>query len=311
MDSKPVVSVHNLKMESVDNHSFVKLNDIENSQSMSTLSFEALSQATSSPSNTSAPNFNMDLSKQSESKSPQKKRKTWGQKLPEPTTCLPPRKRAKTEAEKEQRRIERVKRNRQAAHNSRERKRVEHEKLIDEKNLFLQECRRLQAQLEHAQQQIRDLGQEPTELNLDYIPGITGNLDNIKFEQSEYALEGYPPVDTPAQSNQSSHNTPSLSNTASPSEGSLPYTPSVVAQDIELTQQSAALLCSLGPQCRSISWLDLANLLLQQWTLWMRLTSATTSTAMCPTLPSSRTTISSSIRSIPPIISRPSPILLS
>ncbi|KAK5169434.1 transcription factor that binds to CRE motif [Saxophila tyrrhenica] len=56
---------------------------------------------------------------------PAKKRKSWGQQLPEPTTTLPPRKRAKTEDEKEQRRIERIKRNRAAAHNSRERKRRE------------------------------------------------------------------------------------------------------------------------------------------------------------------------------------------
>lgn len=60
---------------------------------------------------------------------PAKKRKSWGQQLPEPTTSLPPRKRAKTDQEKEQRRIERIKRNRAAAHNSRERKRQEAETL--------------------------------------------------------------------------------------------------------------------------------------------------------------------------------------
>ncbi|KAK4956818.1 transcription factor that binds to CRE motif [Elasticomyces elasticus] len=60
---------------------------------------------------------------------PAKKRKSWGQSLPEPTTALPPRKRAKTDDEKEQRRIERIKRNRAAAHNSRERKRQETEGL--------------------------------------------------------------------------------------------------------------------------------------------------------------------------------------
>lgn len=58
-----------------------------------------------------------------------KKRKSWGQELPEPKTALPPRKRAKTDDEKEQRRIERIKRNRAAAHNSRERKRQETETL--------------------------------------------------------------------------------------------------------------------------------------------------------------------------------------
>ncbi|GME63430.1 hypothetical protein GTA08_BOTSDO05666 [Neofusicoccum parvum] len=65
-----------------------------------------------------------------------KKRKSWGQVLPEPKTNLPPRKRAKTADEKEQRRIERVKRNRLAAHNSRERKREEMEKLTNERDHY-------------------------------------------------------------------------------------------------------------------------------------------------------------------------------
>ncbi|KAL0265262.1 transcription factor that binds to CRE motif [Diplodia seriata] len=67
-------------------------------------------------------------------KSQPKKRKSWGQVLPEPKTNLPPRKRAKTADEKEQRRIERVKRNRLAAHNSRERKREEMERLTAERD---------------------------------------------------------------------------------------------------------------------------------------------------------------------------------
>lgn len=93
-----------------------------------------------------------DASKPEGEKKPVKKRKSWGQVLPTPTTNLPPRyvhsspllfsqlhksnqanfhprKRAKTEPEKEQRRIERVIRNRQAAQTSRERKRLEYEAL--------------------------------------------------------------------------------------------------------------------------------------------------------------------------------------
>ncbi|KAL7816741.1 transcriptional activator hac1 [Trichoderma gracile] len=65
----------------------------------------------------------------SSEKKPVKKRKSWGQVLPEPKTNLPPRKRAKTEDEKEQRRVERVLRNRRAAQSSRERKRLEVEAL--------------------------------------------------------------------------------------------------------------------------------------------------------------------------------------
>ncbi|KAI1080118.1 hypothetical protein F5B20DRAFT_589521 [Whalleya microplaca] len=66
---------------------------------------------------------------ESNEKKQTKKRKSWGQVLPEPKTNLPPRKRAKTEDEKEQRRVERVLRNRRAAQSSRERKRQEVEAL--------------------------------------------------------------------------------------------------------------------------------------------------------------------------------------
>ncbi|KAF7560052.1 hypothetical protein G7046_g4111 [Stylonectria norvegica] len=67
-----------------------------------------------------------------------KKRKSWGQVLPEPKTNLPPRKRAKTQDEKEQRRVERVLRNRRAAQSSRERKRLEVEAL-EQKNKVLED----------------------------------------------------------------------------------------------------------------------------------------------------------------------------
>ncbi|KAI1825863.1 hypothetical protein F4861DRAFT_500125 [Xylaria intraflava] len=70
-------------------------------------------------------------------KKPVKKRKSWGQVLPEPKTNLPPRKRAKTEDEKEQRRVERVLRNRRAAQSSRERKRQEVEAL-EQRNAALE-----------------------------------------------------------------------------------------------------------------------------------------------------------------------------
>lgn len=80
-------------------------------------------------------------------KKPVKKRKSWGQQLPEPTTNLPPRKRAKTEAEKEQRRVERVLRNRRAAQSSRERKRQEVEKLDEEKQQLERTLRDMELQL--------------------------------------------------------------------------------------------------------------------------------------------------------------------
>lgn len=86
-----------------------------------------------------------DSSPASGEKKPVKKRKSWGQVLPEPKTNLPPRKRAKTEDEKEQRRVERVLRNRRAAQSSRERKRLEVEAL-EERN------KELEAMLRQVQQ---------------------------------------------------------------------------------------------------------------------------------------------------------------
>ncbi|KAI3400790.1 hypothetical protein diail_1999 [Diaporthe ilicicola] len=98
----------------------------------------------------------------SDDKKPTKKRKSWGQVLPEPKTNLPPRKRAKTDDEKEQRRVERVLRNRRAAQSSRERKRQETEALA-QKNKDLEaavlELQRANAMLQQELKKVRpDLG---------------------------------------------------------------------------------------------------------------------------------------------------------
>ncbi|CCX32740.1 Similar to Transcriptional activator hacA; acc. no. Q1XGE2 [Pyronema omphalodes CBS 100304] len=73
-----------------------------------------------------------------ETKPPVKKRKSWGQQLPTPTTNLPPRKRAKTAEEKEQRRVERVLRNRAAAQKSREVKKQQMETIESERDQLKQ-----------------------------------------------------------------------------------------------------------------------------------------------------------------------------
>ncbi|KAK5155339.1 hypothetical protein LTR04_005823 [Oleoguttula sp. CCFEE 6159] len=85
---------------------------------------------------------------------PTKKRKSWGQVLPEPKTSLPPRKRAKTEDEKEQRRIERIKRNRAAAHTSRERKRLEAEGLAERNDELTKQLAYAIAQIEACKVQL-------------------------------------------------------------------------------------------------------------------------------------------------------------
>ncbi|ROT37522.1 hypothetical protein SODALDRAFT_351788 [Sodiomyces alkalinus F11] len=101
-----------------------------------------------------------------------KKRKSWGQILPEPKTNLPPRKRAKTEDEKEQRRVERVLRNRRAAQSSRERKRLEVEAL-EKKN------KELEAALNHAQQANARLMEELAKMQRDsgVMPRSSAPLD--------------------------------------------------------------------------------------------------------------------------------------
>ncbi|KAJ4305143.1 transcription factor that binds to CRE motif [Kalmusia sp. IMI 367209] len=123
-----------------------------------------------------------------------KKRKSWGQVLPEPKTNLPPRKRAKTEDEKEQRRIERVKRNRLAAHNSRERKRQEYELLQAEKD-------QMEADLVAARAQIAAMA---TELKA-YREKFPGEVPEAKIDLdfdgsvSEYGSFASPDTVNPAQ----------------------------------------------------------------------------------------------------------------
>ncbi|KAF5240622.1 hypothetical protein FANTH_9473 [Fusarium anthophilum] len=70
-----------------------------------------------------------NISSPDENKTERRGRAKWGRVLPEPRTSIPPRRRAKTADEREQRMVERVLRNRRSAHNSRERKKVELERL--------------------------------------------------------------------------------------------------------------------------------------------------------------------------------------
>ncbi|KAH8779942.1 transcriptional activator hac1 [Diaporthe sp. PMI_573] len=115
-----------------------------------------------SPRDFETPGPDDENTEESSDKKPTKKRKSWGQVLPEPKTNLPPRKRAKTDDEKEQRRVERVLRNRRAAQSSRERKRQETEALA-QKNKDLEaavlELQRANAMLQQELKKVRpDLG---------------------------------------------------------------------------------------------------------------------------------------------------------
>lgn len=192
--------------------------------------------STSEPSSTPAPAG-------SEAK-PVKKRKSWGQVLPEPKTSLPPRKRAKTEDEKEQRRIERVKRNRLAAHNSRERKRQEYELLQAEKDQmeadlqsFKQKMARMEAELKFYRQKYP--GEAP---------------DNV-FDLSTTASNDTYDTICPAQTSTSFPSPISMDSMDSPRDSSCqPETPPSTFEatpEFDSTQYPAAILCDL--QCRSTS----------------------------------------------------------
>lgn len=119
-----------------------------------------------------------------------KKRKSWGQALPEPKTTLPPRKRAKTDDEKEQRRIERIKRNRAAAHNSRERKRVEAERLEVENHHLKHQLSLMQQYIIRTQARLTEYQQ--------LLPGAlpqvsTEDFANMKFDLPEIKDERFVP----------------------------------------------------------------------------------------------------------------------
>ena len=228
------------------------------------------------------------------SKKPTKKRKSWGQELPTPKTNLPPRyaiaashshsrmltttssKRAKTEDEKEQRRIERVLRNRQAAQSSRERKRQEVEKLEGEKFFIQQQNESLKERLmtvEHekfllaqklakitAQMEAIKRGSSgtpcPDSQSLGGLPDCPSlDSDFLTREQfiKQELLEEYPDnLPTPQNSHgaPSSYSSPS---SATYSESSTPATMSLdfdaLAASSDMTQHPAAVLCDL--QCQS------------------------------------------------------------
>lgn len=201
---------------------------------------------TVSPADTSLQAEDAELEDKSDEKKAAKKRKSWGQELPVPKTNLPPRKRAKTDDEKEQRRIERVLRNRAAAQTSRERKRLEMEKLENEKidmeqqNQFLiQRLSQMEAENNRLSQQVAQLSAEvrgsrhstpraasPASVS----PTLTPTL--FKQEGDEIALDRIP-FPTPSVTDYS----PTLK-------------PSSLAESSDLTQHPAAMLCDL--QCQSV-----------------------------------------------------------
>ncbi|KAI4179357.1 MAG: hypothetical protein L6R41_007889, partial [Letrouitia leprolyta] len=204
-----------------------------------------------------------DVKEEGEEKKPVKKRKSWGQELPVPKTNLPPRKRAKTEDEKEQRRIERVLRNRQAAQSSRERKRQEVEKLEGEKSAIETQNDMLKERLmavEHEkfklQQQNSQMAAElaalrsgsvSTQASLapasDSAIDVLNNRQAIKQELEDSLFALRTPISLPSDSFSPSPS--AITDSRSPSPSSLDLGFHVLTTTPDMTQHPAAMLCDL------------------------------------------------------------------
>ena len=170
-------------------------------------------------------------------------------------------KRAKTEDEKEQRRIERVLRNRAAAQSSRERKRQEVEKLEGEKATIEQHNQYLKDRLMAAEHEKFLLSQQVKRMEAQMKAMKAGSSidmsDNrspepeakpfderkIKQEIDDYATSLLSPE------SYSSPSSMTYSASQSPSQPSLIFDEESLATSPDMTQHPAAMLCDL--QCQS------------------------------------------------------------
>ncbi|CEJ61402.1 Putative Transcriptional activator hacA [Penicillium brasilianum] len=213
---------------------------------------------TVSPSDTSLESPGpVDEDMKDDEKKPAKKRKSWGQELPVPKTNLPPRKRAKTEDEKEQRRIERVLRNRAAAQTSRERKRLEMEKLETEKIRMEQQNQFLLQRLSQMEAENNRLSQQVAQLSAE-----------VRGSRSSTPVKAGSPVPNSATTTTSPTLTPTLFKQEgeelqmeripfpTPSTITLDYSPTLKPSTLaeattDVTQHPAAMLCPSDLQCPS------------------------------------------------------------
>lgn len=220
---------------------------------------------------------------------PVKKRKSWGQVLPEPKTNLPPRKRAKTEDEKEQRRIERVKRNRLAAHNSRERKRQEYEHIQIEKD-------KLEADLHAALRKMAHMSAELSAWHAKYPGGVEFSSEGLGPAADLESFLSTPETVNPAQTTSSGFPSPvsmTMDSMDSPRDSSCqPETPnfSEAAADFDTTRYPAAILCDLQCQSTSAAPASLAAIwaFLSLFQLSLQLPWTRSLSTLCSTLTSSR-----------------------
>jgi len=236
--SSPTHSFDNTAMDSANSPpQYLKMEDLQSASSPSPTSF-ADNCGTSTQ---ASPPPLMVMSK------PAKKRKSWGQELPEPKTTLPPRKRAKTDDEKEQRRIERIKRNRAAAHNSRERKRQEAENLavlLAQANAKLEAYERLHGPLpaDIVLREVQVCTDGDYSTPAPSLAHSRGSIDAAASPASptDTVISNYPTIKIEPSDLPTTISPPAFE-ALDPKSGSLPH--------LDATQHSAAMLCDL--QCPS------------------------------------------------------------
>ena len=253
-------------------------------QATVSLSETSLENHIKTSSSTPQPFCHYDEEENQEDQKPTKKRKSWGQELPTPKTNLPPRyaaidkvhqlptvandghsKRAKTEDEKEQRRIERVLRNRAAAQSSRERKRQEVEKLEGEKATIEQQNRYLKDRIMAVEHEKFMLSQQVAKLSaqmkickegssLSPPATLSPSLQPEAFDSQKIKqeIDDYP-FALPTPQTFSSPSSMTYSPSQSPAQPSLGYNDDddddSLTTSPDMTQHPAAMLCDL--QCQS------------------------------------------------------------
>ncbi|KAL7266401.1 transcription factor that binds to CRE motif [Rhizina undulata] len=217
----------------------------------------ALAAVTATTFNTASSTSTSSSSSSTTEKKPPKKRKSWGQELPIPTTNLPPRKRAKTEPEKEQRRVERVLRNRQAAQASRERKRQEYlameqkaAELESNNEVLKKENLDLSKRLSDMEARYKELERRMETMEKGSIAPVEPPTDFInELLQLHNMSQITPPSECTFDYSSSPTQSPGLkaSSTADPSLslGPLPdeHPSSNPSQALGMTHQSAELMC--------------------------------------------------------------------
>ncbi|KAK9239441.1 hypothetical protein V1525DRAFT_398079 [Lipomyces kononenkoae] len=123
------------------------------------------------------PSFSLETSPLSNGPASRKRREPLS--LPLPPGVLPPRKRAKTAIEKEQRRVERILRNRQAAQSSREKKRKQLEELEDINDKLLSENKLAQERIAHVEEENKALKSKLEDLGAQ-VQAMKSYMESLK-----------------------------------------------------------------------------------------------------------------------------------